>query len=229
MKIKAFHIGLTLIIISFIACVIEPYFLTFGMPAFIVSAIIILFSNTNIKTKLFTILTPIFLYVPTMFLFLYFYNYSTPKTILIPKHVNGNLRIVYEEECGGSYGIENGVETLIFPENGILVLKEDFDRHNKYNCYLIDKLGNRTKIPNVIAFADSLPKRPYLQLNGSGKMYWPIKIDSVNQQQKAVKVSDFYVYNTDGNDLNDYNMQQKFDSLTLAIVKQCRVQGDKAN
>ena len=86
-----------------------------------VGAILVLLSKQTIKAKLLTTLTPIVLYFPLTFLFLYIYNYSTPKTILIPKHFDGNLRVVYEEKCGRNYDKTDGVKTLTFPENGILI------------------------------------------------------------------------------------------------------------
>lgn len=85
-----------MIIISFIACVISFYLLVFGIPTFMVGALLFFLSKQTIKVKLITTLTLILLYIPLTFLFLYVYNYSTPKTILIPKDFEGNLRVVYE-------------------------------------------------------------------------------------------------------------------------------------
>jgi hypothetical protein len=221
---KAFYIGLTLIITSFIACVISFYLLVFGIPTFLVGAILVLLSKQTIKAKLLTTLTPIVLYFPLTFLFLYVYNYSTPKTILIPKHFDGNLRVVYEEKCGRNYDKTDGVKTLTFPENGILILNEDFDGHVNYNYYLVDKLGNRTEIPQILAFSDRTQKKPCVLVGGSGTIGQTIEANSTNQEEKGIKYSDFYVYNKDTADNNDYNTQQKFDSLTTVIVNQCRQQ-----
>jgi hypothetical protein len=145
-----FYIGLSLIIVSFIACVISFYLLTFGIPAFLIGAILVFLSKRTIKTKLLTTLTPIILYVPLAFTFLFIHNYSTPKTILIPENFDGVLRIVYEEKCGSSYEEKDGIKTLTFPSTGILVLNEDFDGHINYQYYLIDAFGNRTEISQVL-------------------------------------------------------------------------------
>ncbi len=224
MKQITFYIGLTLISISFIACVVSFYLLVFGIPTFLVGAILIFLSKQNIKTKLLTTLIPLILYVPSTFLFLYAYNYSTPKTILIPKNFEGNLRVVYEENCGSNFDKTDGVKTLTFPENGILILKEDFDRHVNYNYYFVDKLGNRTEIQQILAFSDKVQKRPCVLVGGSGTIGQTIEANSTNQEEKAITYSDFYVYNKDTVDKNDYKNQQKFDSLTTAIVNQCRQQ-----
>ncbi len=171
-----------------------------------------------------TTLILLILYVPSTFLFLYAYNYSTPKTILIPKNFEGNLRVVYEENCGSNFDKTDGVKTLTFPENGILILKEDFDRHVNYNYYFVDKLGNRTEIQQILAFSDKVQKRPCVLVGGSGTIGQTIEANSTNQEEKAITYSDFYVYNKDTVDKNDYKNQQKFDSLTTAIVNQCRQQ-----
>lgn len=225
MRAKAFYIGLTLIIISFIACVISFYLLVFGIPTFLFGAVLVLLSKQTIQTKLLTTLTPLVLYFPFTFLFLYVYNYSTPKTILIPKNFEGNLRVVYEENCGRNYDKTDGVKTLTFPENGILVLNEDFDRHVNYNYYLVDELGSRTKIPQILDFKDRIQKRPCVLVGGSGTIGQTIEANSENQEEKGIIFSDFYVYNKDTINRNDnYKSQQRFDSLTTIIVNQCRQQ-----
>lgn len=225
MREKAFYIGLTLIAISFIACVVSFYLLVFGIPTFLVGAILIFLSNQNIKTKLLTTLIPLILYVPSTFLFLYAYNYSTPKTILIPKNFEGNLRVVYEENCGRNYDKTDGIKTLPFPDNGILVLNEDFDRHVNYNYFLVDELGNRTKISQILDFKDRIQKRPCVLVGGSGTIGQTIEANTENQEEKGIIFSDFYVYNQDTINRNDnYKSHQRFDSLTTIIVNQCRQQ-----
>lgn len=222
MKQKAFYIGLTLITISFIACVISFYLLVFGIPTFLVGAILIFLSSQNIKTKFLTTLVPLILYIPSTFLLLYAYNYSTPKTILIPKNFEGNLRVVYEENCGRNYDKTDGIKTLTFPDNGILILNEDFDRNINFNYYLVDELGNKTKISQVLDFNDRLQKRPCVLVGGSGTIGQTIEANSTNHEEKGITFSDFYLYNKDTINRNNFKSQQKFDSLTTAIVNQCR-------
>ena len=222
MKQTAFYIGLTLVAISFIACVVSFYLLAFGIPTFLAGTIFIFLSKQNINIKLLSTLTPLILYVPSTLLFLYAHNYSTPKTILIPKNFEGNLRVVYEENCGRNYDKTDGIKTLTFPDNGILILNEDFDRHVNYDYYLVDELGNRTKIPQILNFKDRIQKRPCVLVGGSGTIGQTIEANSTNYVEKEITFSDFYIYNNDTVDRNDFKSQQKFDSLTTAIVNQCR-------
>lgn len=172
--------------------------------------------------KFLTTLIPLVLYIPSTFLFLYAYNYSTPKTILIPKNFEGNLRVVYQENCGRNYDKTDGIKTLTFPDNGILVLNEDFDSHINYNYYLVDELGNRTKISQILDFNDRIKKLPCVLVGGSGTFFQSIEANSKNNQEKEIVFSDFYLYNTSIDDRNDFNNRQKLDSLTTVIVNQCR-------
>ncbi|WP_113652203.1 DUF6843 domain-containing protein [Pedobacter namyangjuensis] len=222
MKQTAFYIGLTLVAISFIACVVSFYLLAFGIPTFLAGTIFIFLSKQNINIKLLSTLTPLILYVPSTLLFLYAHNYSTPKTILIPKNFEGNLRVVYEKNCGRNYDKTDGINTLTFPDNGILILNEDFDRHVNYDYYLVDELGNRTKISQILNFKDRIQKRPCVLVGGSGTIGQTIEANSTNYVEKEITFSDFYIYNNDTVDRNDFKSQQKFDSLTTAIVNQCR-------
>src|SRR5690606_38940355 len=105
---------------------------------------------------------------PFTFLFLYFYNYSTAMTILIPENFEGKLRIIYDEKCGSNFEIIDGEKTLIFPENGILVLNEEFNRHVNYNYYLVDDQGNKNEILEILEFKDRIKKRPSVLAGGAG-------------------------------------------------------------
>ncbi len=218
-----FYIGLVLITISFIGCVLSYYLLVFGIPTFIFGAILVLISKQPIQSKLLTTLIPIVLYFPLTFLFLYFYNYSTAITILIPENFEGKLRIIYDENCGSNLEIIDGEKTLIFPENGILVLNEEFNRQINYNYYLVDDQGNKNEILEILEFKDRIKKRPSVLAGGSGTMYQEID-DKPTDKINRITFSDFYIYNKDSLDRSDYKSQQKFDSLTRIIVKQCRQQ-----
>jgi hypothetical protein len=224
MRTKTFYIGLTLIIISFIVCLISFYLLVFGIPTFLIGVLLVFLSKRTTKTKLLTTLIPLVLYIPCTFLFLFIYNYSSQKTILIPKNFKGNLRVVYEENCGDGYEKKEGVKTLTFPDNGILILNEDFDSHVNYKYYLVDKLGNKTEIPQIIDFKDRVLKLPCVLVGGSGTIDQTVKANSISKEGKEISYKDFFVYNKDIVDRNNYKSQQRFDSLTTVIVNQCRRQ-----
>jgi len=222
LKDRIFYIGLALIGISFIACVISFYLLIFGIPMFILGAVLVFLSNHTIKIKLLTTLIPLILYFPLTYLFLFAYNYSTPKTILIPSIYEGTIRIIYEEKCGNNYDEIDGKKTLKFPENGILILNEEFDRHVNYKYYLIDKSGNKKEIPQVLDYKAKNKILPYILVGGSGTLGPTVHANSTYTEEKNITFSDFYVYNKDTANLNDFKKEQIFNSLTTEIVTKCR-------
>jgi hypothetical protein len=172
-----------------------------------------IYEKSYIKTKIIYIGATLIIISIACFLFFYIYNNSTAKTILIPKNFKGNLRVIYEEKCGGVYEKKEGVTTLTFPDNGILILNEDFDSHDNYKYYLVDELGNKTEIPRLNYFQDRVQKRPCVLSGGYG---------TINYLSKEISYKDFYVYNKDNNG-NDFK-EKVFDSLTVVIVNQCRQQ-----
>lgn len=217
-----FKIGLILIIISFIACVINLYLIIFGGIVFIIGCIFILISDTRIKIKIATILIPLILYIPATFLFLMAYNYKSPKIFLIPKNYNGKLRIVYEEKCGQKLRTEDGKEIFEFPKNGILILSEKFNGNINHKYYFVDSKGIKTEIPQANIDKQNL-RFPNVSILGAGTMSdKEIKIGvSSDYDIDAVKYTDFFV-NQKENDDFDYKKEQKFDSLTFAVVDLCR-------
>lgn len=217
-----FKIGLILIIISFIACVINLYLIIFGGIVFIIGCIFILISDTRIKIKIATILIPLILYIPATFLFLMAYNYTSPKIFLIPKNYNGKLRIVYEEKCGQKLRTEDGKEIFEFPKNGILILSEKFNGNINHKYYFVDSKGIKTEIPQAKIDKQNL-RFPNVSILGAGTMSdKEIKIGvSSDYDIDAVKYTDFFVNQKEIDDF-DYKKEQKFDSLTFAVVDLCR-------
>ena len=179
-------------------------------------------SDTRIKIKIATILIPLILYIPATFLFLMAYNYTSPKIFLIPKNYNGKLRIVYEEKCGQKLRTEDGKEIFEFPKNGILILSEKFNGNINHKYYFVDSKGIKTEIPQANIDKQNL-RFPNVSILGAGTMSdKEIKIGvSSDYDIDAVKYTDFFV-NQKENDDFDYKKEQKFDSLTFAVVDLCR-------
>ena len=210
---KAYLVGLTLIAISFIACVIIFWLLNYGVFFFAFGAILVAVSKKSNKTKLLTTILPILVYVPVTYIFLLAYNYTTPKSFLIPADYEGTLRIVYEEKCGTKLKKEDGRQIFRFPNNGILILNEDFDGGINHDYYLVDKEGNRRKIEQILDYKDR--KFPSIQVGGAGTL-------GASDNDESIKFSDFYLYNRDAVLVDDYKASQRFDSITTEIVNACR-------
>lgn len=207
--------------ISFIACVASFYLLIYGVPVYILGALLVFLSRTKLKTKLFSTLIPLVLYLPSTYVFLLIYNYTPPKIFLIPSDYSGPLRIVYEEKCGVKPVKSNGRQVLKFPETGVLILNVDFDGgvNNKY--YLVDSKGNKNEVPQTLDYKDSVRNKPAVLVAGSGTMGAAIYANS-QRREPDIKFSDFYVFNGDTTDLENYHWSQQFDSLTTAVVNSCR-------
>ena len=217
-----FNIGLSLIIISFIACVISFYLVVYLGFIFIIGCHFILISDSKNKFKIISIVVPIVLYLPSTILFLKACNYTSPKIFLIPKNYNGKLRIVYEEKCGQKLRTEDGKEIFEFPKNGILILSEKFNGRINHQYYYVDEKGIKIEIPQANIDKQNLRLRN-VSILGSGTMSnKEVKIGvSSDNDVDAIKYSDFYVNNnkTEG---FDYKLEQKFDSLTFTVVDNCR-------
>lgn len=225
-----FYIGLSIIIVSFVACVISFYLIIFGIPVFLVGALLVLLSKRPVKTKLLATIVPLVLYIPATILFLYAYNYSVPKTLLIPQNFEGPLRIVYKEKCGSPYQEIEGETTLVFPENGILILNEDFDRHINYEYYFVDKAGKRTKIfYELTGFSKSTKHLPCIVSSGSGTMGQSQAMEDTSgnskeeylasEGPKEIKYTEFYVYNNDTINTTD---EDNISALMVKAVEECR-------
>ena len=224
MKDIKFTIGLTLIILCFLACTISYYLLVFGLPIFFVGAIFVFVSKKRLSTKIVTTLAPILLWLPGTYLFLSWYGKTTPETFLIPSDFQGKFRVVYGEECGIEPKIKKGRRILEIPSNGILVIKPEFEAGIiNHEYYLIDDKGKRIKTNGIIDFKQRINNLPAVMLSGSGNFAGPMADGSFSSESElSIHYSDFYVYNRDTTDVEDFKFSQRFDSLTNVIVDTCR-------
>ena len=214
MKDRAYLTGLILIAITFIACVISFYLLVFGIFVFGIGVLFIWVSKKRVNTKLLATILPIILYLPATYLFLLAYNYTSPKTILIPANYEGTIRIVYEQKCGVKLHKENGRQIVQFPKSGILILNEKFDGGINNEYYLVDNNGKRTKVNQIIDFKDRIKQLPSIQVGGAG---------TLGSDIGDITFSDFYLYNRDTTASDDnYKIFLRFDSVTTELVKSCR-------
>jgi energy-coupling factor transporter transmembrane protein EcfT len=218
-----YNIGLTLAILAFIACSISYYLIIFGLPVFLVGAILIFISKKSTATKLLSTILPIVLWLPTTFVFLYFYGKTTPETYLIPKDFNGKFRVIYGEQCGIEPKEENGRRVLEIPDNGILIIKPEFEAGTvDHEYYSVDKNGHRVKLTMLYDFIDSKGKSG-VYLSSTGSIGGPMPDGgSSSESPLAIEFGDFYVLNGDKTQKEDNRFETRFDSLTTANVDLCR-------
>jgi len=146
-----------------------------------------------------------------------------PTTFLIPTKFEGSYKVIYGEECGINPPIENGRIILQIPASGILIIQSEFESGIiDHEYYFIDKDSKRTKIENYDNYSDKAKNIPSVSLVGSGSMSGTTPIGgSSSEYPLAIHYTDFQVYQ---DTIAKYNFKEerKFDSLTTAIVDECR-------
>ena len=146
--------GLILMGITFVACVISFLLLVYSIFIFGIGVLFVWISKKSVKKKVFSTVLPVIFYLPLTYLFLLAYNYTTPKTFLIPADYEGTVRIVYKQKCGVKLHKENGRQIIRFPKSGVLILNEKFDGGINNEYFLVDKNGSKTKVEQIINFQD---------------------------------------------------------------------------
>jgi energy-coupling factor transporter transmembrane protein EcfT len=222
MKNKTYLTGFILIILSFLACVISYYLIIVGLPVFLVGATIVFISKTNLKRKFLTVLLPILLWIPTSFIFLYFYGLSTAETYLIPVSVKKEFRVVYSEKCGIEPKYEKGRRLMMIPENGILIIKSKGESGwINHEYYVVDLDGNKRKIGDIGSglLGSNKNDSSLVKLTGSGIMSGVYSNKPYN-----IHYSDFIIKKNinDSDFMGDFNSDRKLDSLTRILVERCR-------
>jgi hypothetical protein len=149
------------------------------------------------------------------------------ETYLIPNDFEGNFRVIYGEKCGINPSYENGRRVLRIPDNGVLIIQPEFEPGIiDHEYYFVDRKGNRQKIKMFLDYNERMKGTPGVLLGGSGSFGGTMPDGSSSGESEfAIHFTDFTVFNTDttsGNDESGFNFQSRFDSLTNALVDQCR-------
>jgi hypothetical protein len=168
--------------------------------------------------------------VIALFCFSFLGSYLTrpeKETYLIPDNFEGQFRIIYGEKCGINPAYENGRRVLQVPDNGVLIIQPKFESGTiDYEYYLVDKNGKRQKINMLWEYNQRTIKSPGVLLGGSGSIGGAMPDGgSSSESPLAIHFTDFTVYNKDTTTRDErveYKFQQRFDSLTNALVNECR-------
>lgn len=206
MKFNKFHIGITLITISFIVSVLDFYLLILSIPIYCIGCIFVIISPKKIGYKILSILLPLALYLPANSLSLEMYKYLKRKEFLVPVHYSGPLRIIYEENCGEKLNDQD--KTYQFPQDGILILSATEDGGLNHHYFYIGKNGKKIEIPEVdpITSQEPIPNISLIQYG----------------EKNGIKYLDLYCNTRDVIPYHFGGSHPKFDSLTVAKVNECR-------
>ena len=223
-------IGIVIIILSFLIS-LNPYWLIFGVPLFIIGIILLLLSQKSIKSKLIWILTPIILWYPFMNLFFYLMGTIGTATaqkldLIFPENFKGKAIVISEMPCGEEIEIIDNREQLRIPKNGILLYKGNLKSGYINNRYFkIGKNGKKTEIPtraNYMYFDDSENKPDEsvegIWLIGGGTKYNPNPNSGNNYSFK-----EFLISSKDSLEKwDDFKSSRKLERITDSLVEKCK-------
>jgi len=165
-----------------------------------------------------------------MYLFSFASSYFTgpeKETYLIPSDFEGEFRVIYGEKCGINPPFENDRRVLNIPDNGILIIQPKFEAGTiDHEYFLVDNKGNRKKINMLWDYKQRTTESPGVLLGGSGSMGGAMPDGgSSSESPLAIHFTDFTVFNKDtisGEDSEEFQFQHRLDSLTNALVDECR-------
>jgi hypothetical protein len=224
MKLKT---GIGIIILTFIGS-LNPYWLIFTVPVFVIGVILVLLSKKRIRTKVLWTITPIAAWYPGMLLFMYLIGIigtSTAQKIdmVFPKDFEGRAVIISEMPCGQAVKFLDEREQLIFPKNGTLLyqgeIKSGYVNH-KY--FFKDEKGKETEIPE---------RADYMYWNNEPNStvagVWLGGIGSKHINLPKPETEFRYMFMTVSSKQNreqyfDFHYLKKFENETDSLVQNCK-------
>ena len=149
------------------------------------------------------------------------------ETYLIPHNFEGQFRIIYGEKCGVNPTYEDGRRVLQIPDNGILIIQPEFEAGTiDHEYYLVNKDGSRKQVDMIWNYKQRTTKSPTVLLGPSGSMGGAMPDGGYSSESPlAIHYTDFTVFNGDTttkSERENFKFEQHFDSLTNALVDECR-------
>ncbi len=145
-------VGIVFIIIGCLSITLSPYTLYFYYLPFIIFCIGILilwFSKGKLLSKIFWTLAPFLFYFGFTFLW-GISNTCEPETFLIPKHYKGEVRIIFNQNCGEKIEYEDKNRIYHIPNDGILLTQfEDEQGFINQKFYIVEN-GIRKEVPQLM-------------------------------------------------------------------------------
>lgn len=214
-----------IILVVFLASVINPYLIVFPIPLFLIALIFIWMGKNSILSKMGWTIAPLLLYYPIMLL--YFYVADMVGTAIAqkldfihPYQFEGQVTIIEDMPCGQPVRKIDGREQLEVPASGILLyqgkLKADYVNHHYYRLTQDGQKGSLSRSTN----SDNKPSNPDTQavevrLLGTGY--------ATNVQGKTYSYMGFLVASSDssGNYFATPYTRQR-DDLKDNLVNNCK-------
>lgn len=162
---------------------------------------------------------PLLLYLPCTVAFLYLYNYSPTKLILLPQNYEGSFRIVYGEPCGHPYDVYDGMKTINIDSAGIVLMREKFDGKLNFKYRFAGEETNDIRV--LFNLADTVKHDVAIIPGSSSIHYATTSIDLKEANEVDFRYSEFFLYRK-GWTTNFGD--ETVDSLTISTIQNCRNQ-----
>jgi hypothetical protein len=225
-----FKTGIGIIILTFIGS-LNPYWLIFTVPVFLLGALLVFISSKPTKTKILWTVIPVLAWYPGMQLFFYLSGTIGTATaqkidMIFPSDFKGRAIIVSEMTCGQPAEIVGEREQLFFPDNGILLYQGEIETgYVNHKYYFLDPNGFKIEIPrrDLSMYWDSEPNKPDstitgIWLGGMGSKH-------INHPEPVTEFSFMFltVASKDNrNDYFDFHYLKQFENETDSLVQSCK-------
>lgn len=223
-------IGQTIILLAFIGS-INPYFVIFTAPAFIVGVVILWFSKLEQKLKWLWTILPLILWIPSMFLAFKISDivseYTAQKLdFIFEEDFEGSVVIVANQPCGQEVMIGVDRELLYIPTNGILLYRGElesgrvdhryFIKTNKDSLIRLPERSSYMYYENIGTFPPAEKLGVWFETIGSS--YSGLPKPEIRYQFMRLTVSS----QDSIKNYSDFNFKNEFDNQVDSLVRICQ-------
>lgn len=225
-----FRIGIIIIILTFIGS-LNPYWLIFTVPVFLLGVLLVFISKKTLKRKILWTALPILAWYPGMQLFFYLSGTIGTATaqkidMIFPSDFKGRAIIISEMTCGQPIEIIDDREQLVFPDNGILLYQGEIESgYVNHKYFFIDQNGDKTEIPkrDLSMYWASESNQPDSTITG----VWLGGMGSTHINHPKPETEFSYMFLTVSSKQNrnyyfDFHYLKKFENETDSLVQNCK-------
>lgn len=193
-----------------------------------IGVIILWLTNKALKFKILWTLFPMVI-IPALISIWVKLDTLPKEVFLIPEDYRGTVNIVYGQKCGLKISIENDTMIYKIPQDGILIIKNEFESgYIDHTYYLVDKKGNKKLIDkmdvrdfNEEYTTEKNPNEP--PRNKLGIFDWGTTGSFENSKNESRNFQEFHVSTYE--DLEKkygWKYTARFDSIRQVKLKNCK-------
>jgi hypothetical protein len=193
-----------------------------------IGVIILWLTNKAFKFKILWTLFPIVI-IPALISICVKLDTLPKEVFLIPEDYRGTVNIVYGQKCGLKVNVENDTMIYKIPQDGILIIKNEFKSgYIDHTYYLVDKQGNKKLIDkmDVRDFNEeyTTEKNPHEPpRNKLGIFSWGRTGTFENSKNESHNFQEFQVSTYEDLEKKySWKYSSKFDSIREVKIKNCK-------